>query len=253
MAKKMSVAEVLAAARAEKAGGAAPPPAAADSPTPPEAPAAEAAPAAQSAPAPAAKPAAPAGKVAPGGKGMSMADILAAARAGKGGAAPAPKAAVTEKPAKPPVVVASPDGQYVAMASDENRELRVIPASSLFGPRVAARPMRSDGLSIGAAAFVTRNATKDTGLALRSTSNPIRSLAASDWILDVGSGHLARATGDWQLNSATNLGWQATLDPAGVFQWTGPQARGSMSAACAARGRRWPRTPCEYPPAAGGR
>jgi cytochrome b6-f complex iron-sulfur subunit len=101
MAKKMSVEEILAAARANKPqGGAAPAP---KSP-PPETPAEPAPPTAEvvSEPAAEAKPAAPAGKVPAGGKGMSMADILAAARAGKGGAAPA-KAAVAEKAAKPAV------------------------------------------------------------------------------------------------------------------------------------------------------
>jgi len=99
MAKKMSVEEILATARAEKAKGAAPPPAAeapaAASSTPVSEPAAS-----ESAPSPKTVQAAPAGKVAPGGKGMSMADILAAARAGKEGAA---KPAVAEKPAKPAV------------------------------------------------------------------------------------------------------------------------------------------------------
>jgi cytochrome b6-f complex iron-sulfur subunit len=94
MAKKMSVEEILAAARAEKAKGVA-----ADAPAASE----TAAPqpiSSESAPAPVPASASPAGKVAPGGKGMSMADILAAARAGKGGSA---KPAVAEKPAKPAV------------------------------------------------------------------------------------------------------------------------------------------------------
>jgi cytochrome b6-f complex iron-sulfur subunit len=104
MAKKMSVEEILAAARANKSQGQAP--AAPQSP-PPETPAAPAPPAAEAVSEPAAeaapaKPAAPAAKAPPGGKGMSMADILAAARAGKSGAAPA-KAPVAEKPAKPAV------------------------------------------------------------------------------------------------------------------------------------------------------
>lgn len=129
---------------------------------------------------------------------------------------------------KPPVVVASPDGQFVAMTSDENRELRVIPAKSLFGPRAAASPIRSDGLSVGAAALVVKNATKDMGLVLRSSHSPIRGFAANDFILDTSTGQLAPATGEWRLNSATNSGWQATLDQTGVFQWTGPQTRGSF-------------------------
>jgi cytochrome b6-f complex iron-sulfur subunit len=114
MAKKLSVAEILAAARAEKAGGGAPAapstsaadnaPAVAKEESASPAPVIESAPAAS---APAASPPA-GGKVAPGGKGMSMADILAAARAKPGAAKPAVaekavKAAVSEKPAKPAV------------------------------------------------------------------------------------------------------------------------------------------------------
>ncbi|MDX1944932.1 MAG: hypothetical protein SFU86_05960, partial [Pirellulaceae bacterium] len=108
MAKKMSVEEILAAARAEKAQAGA---TSSPSPTPPEepTPAAPAAPvvaaAAETLP-PAAAPAPPGSKMPAGGKGMSMADILAAARAKKGEGAPVaekPKAAVAEKPAKPAV------------------------------------------------------------------------------------------------------------------------------------------------------
>src|SRR5687768_16951346 len=99
MAKQLSVQEILAAARAEKAkaaGASAPasPESAAPESTAPETPVAE--PVSPAEPAPAAK--APAAKVVPGGKGMSMADILAAARAKPGAAA-----AVTERPAKPAV------------------------------------------------------------------------------------------------------------------------------------------------------
>ena len=91
MAKKLSVAEILAAARAEKAGGT-PAPAAEAPPASPETDSTEA-----STPAPA-----PAGPKKPAGQ-MSMAEILAAARAGKAaGAAPAAKEpAKAAAPAKP--------------------------------------------------------------------------------------------------------------------------------------------------------
>jgi cytochrome b6-f complex iron-sulfur subunit len=95
MAKKMSMEEILAAARANKSGGA--PAAPAPKESPPAPPAAEESPAAAEPPAPAAPPAAkPAAK--PTGK-MSMAEILAAARAAKPGAEPAAAAA---KPAAAP-------------------------------------------------------------------------------------------------------------------------------------------------------
>jgi cytochrome b6-f complex iron-sulfur subunit len=91
MAKKLSVEEILAAARAEKAkGGASSPAPAASSPAEE--------PAAAEATEPASAASGPAQKVAPGGKGMSMAEIMAAARAKPGAAAPAAKAA-TAKPA----------------------------------------------------------------------------------------------------------------------------------------------------------
>src|SRR4051794_40767577 len=101
MAKQMSVEEILAAARAEKAKGAGAPTSGGE---------AKATPSAEETgdrgqgtelgePAAAAN-VPPAGKVAPGGKGMSMAEILAAAKA-KPGAAPAKPAAPKPAAAKP--------------------------------------------------------------------------------------------------------------------------------------------------------
>ncbi|MFO0868230.1 MAG: ubiquinol-cytochrome c reductase iron-sulfur subunit [Pirellulales bacterium] len=111
--KKMSVAEILAAARAQKGGDAAPasPPAAeAAGDSSAAAPAPAAPKAEQGAEKPAAKPA-----VKPGGAGMSVADILAAARRQKeagGEAAPAAEkpapAAPAEKPAAAPKAAAKP-------------------------------------------------------------------------------------------------------------------------------------------------
>jgi cytochrome b6-f complex iron-sulfur subunit len=154
MAKKLSVEEILAAARAGKAtGGAAPAPksepaVSAENTGPAE----EAQPTAElvSEPAaekPAAKPAAPAGKVPAGGKGMDMAAILAAARAGKSAApaaAPAAKpaakkeaapakAAVAEKPAaKPAAAKPAADGNGASAPKDT--------ASILAAARKTAKP-----------------------------------------------------------------------------------------------------------------
>ena len=154
-AKPKTTAEILAAARAQKAGG--------------DAPAAATAPAA-SAPAPAAKPAAASGakptstaeilaaaraakgaageapaapkpaaaKPAAGGAPKSTADILAAARAGKSaGAAPAAAAAPAAKPA------AKPAGKAVAAATtDDGPKLSVeeMLAAVRPAPAVAAEP-----------------------------------------------------------------------------------------------------------------
>jgi cytochrome b6-f complex iron-sulfur subunit len=138
MAKKMSVDEILAAARAEKAkGAAAAQPAPAPSTAPP--PAAAQPPLEPAATTPTAASASAGGKVAPGGKGMSMADILAAARAKPGAAAPAAKPGPTatatkpaaapkpaaEKPAAKPAAAkpAAKDGVAVAAAPKDTASI----------------------------------------------------------------------------------------------------------------------------------
>jgi cytochrome b6-f complex iron-sulfur subunit len=91
----------------------------------------------------------PAGKVAPGGKGMSMVDILAAARAGKAGGA---KPAVAEKPAKPAVAEkpaaavaekaapAKPAAKPAAKANGEPAAAPKDTASILTAARKGAKP-----------------------------------------------------------------------------------------------------------------
>lgn len=140
MAKKMSVQEILAAARAEKAKGGAAPAAPAEQPAASEPPAVSANAAAETPAAPAAAAPPPVGgKVAPGGKGMSMAEILAAARA-KAGAAPAAAKPAAEKPAPKPAaekpapkpVAAKPAAKESAVAKDT--------ASILAAARKGAKP-----------------------------------------------------------------------------------------------------------------
>jgi cytochrome b6-f complex iron-sulfur subunit len=87
--------------------------------------------------------------VPPGGKGMSMAEILAAARAGKAGAAPA-KPAVSEKPVKPAVaekpakaVVEKSVAKPAAAKTDEGGTALSPPkdtASILAAARKGAKP-----------------------------------------------------------------------------------------------------------------
>jgi cytochrome b6-f complex iron-sulfur subunit len=129
MAKKLSVAEILAAARAQKAGGASPP--AAESPPAEES--SPAAPATAEEAAPAAAPSAPAVKK-PAGP-MSVADILAAARAGKSGAAKpaAPKPAATPKAAAVPKPAAEAKPAAAAPAAKDT-------ASILAAARKGAKP-----------------------------------------------------------------------------------------------------------------
>jgi cytochrome b6-f complex iron-sulfur subunit len=143
MAKKMSVAEILAAARAEKGGGGTPSASATASEAAPvtqEAPPADTA--QEVGPTPA-SPAPAGGKVAPGGKGMSMAEILAAARAKPGAAksAAAPAKPVSPKPAAPKAEAAKSETKPAAAAK---------PAAAKEGGGAASAP--KDTASILAAA-----------------------------------------------------------------------------------------------------
>jgi cytochrome b6-f complex iron-sulfur subunit len=146
MAKKMSVAEILAAARAEKGQGGAssaePPANAPAAESPAVATQAEPEPGVAIETAPADAPPATT-KVAAGGKGMSMADILAAARAKPGAAKPAAPAAAKavapkaeQKPAAPKPAAAKPaakDGVAVAAAPKDT-------ASILTAARAGTKP-----------------------------------------------------------------------------------------------------------------
>jgi cytochrome b6-f complex iron-sulfur subunit len=136
--KPTSTADILAAARAQAAGGAAPP--------------AEEVPAAPKA-APAAKPAAP--MPATGGKPKSTADILAAARAAAAGGAPAAapaagageKPVAKEKPSKPTVAKAAPattrEGPKLSVQEmlAAVRPGGVAPAAE--APAIAAKPAKA--------------------------------------------------------------------------------------------------------------
>jgi len=142
--KKMSVAEILAAARAKDGGGSAKPAPAANPPAPESE--SEASPAAESEAAPKAKPAPkPAAAKAAGGARPSVADILAAARANKsagGEAAPAekPKPAASEKPkpaAKPAAAAAL---SKEAVASAPKTGVQRDTASILAAARGGAKP-----------------------------------------------------------------------------------------------------------------
>ncbi|HZL88623.1 MAG TPA: ubiquinol-cytochrome c reductase iron-sulfur subunit [Pirellulaceae bacterium] len=144
MAKKMSVEEILAAARANKSGGAKPA-APADSESaaaapPSETPAAPAPPTAAATPAAAS--AAPKSAAKPAGK-MSMAEILAAARVGKAGGAapaaaapaPAPKPTAPAKPAaERPAAPAAAKAAPAALAAPKET------ASILAAARKSAKP-----------------------------------------------------------------------------------------------------------------
>jgi cytochrome b6-f complex iron-sulfur subunit len=173
MAKKMSVEEILAAARAEKAqGGASPPPAPEKKSAPEAAPAKSADSASNEAAtsdAPSAAPAAaaPSGKVAPGGKGMSMADILAAARAGKGGAAK--PAAVAEKPAKPAVS----EKPAVAVAEKAAPKSVAKPAAKTDGGAAAAPKDTASILAAARKASKPGPITKAEAAAKATPTSPV--------------------------------------------------------------------------------
>jgi cytochrome b6-f complex iron-sulfur subunit len=133
MAKKMTVAEIMAAARAEKAGGAPKP--AAEAPPLAESPPAVSTPEAESVaavPTPVAKK--PAGK-------MSMADILAAARAGKSGGTPPPAAKEIPKPAAPkPAAAPNAAAPKLAAEAKPSAPAAKDTASILAAARKGAKP-----------------------------------------------------------------------------------------------------------------
>jgi cytochrome b6-f complex iron-sulfur subunit len=144
MAKKMSVEEILAAARAEKAkGGAAGPPA--ETAPPPTTAPSESSPAPEAATEPMPAGAAEGGaKVAPGGKGMSMAEILAAARAKPGAAKAAtpaaPKAAAAAKPAAEKAAAKPAAAKPVAAKESAGAAAPKDTASILAAARKGAKP-----------------------------------------------------------------------------------------------------------------
>lgn len=143
--KKMSVADILAAARKADSGGGSKPPA--ESAPPESAPPAEAPAASEPAaaePVAEKKPAAPKPAAKPGA--MSVADILAAARASdKGGAKPAAAAAAKEKPAPKPAAAEKPKPAAPAKAAAEKPAAAAaastaIDTSSILAAARAAKP-----------------------------------------------------------------------------------------------------------------
>ncbi|MFO0817778.1 MAG: ubiquinol-cytochrome c reductase iron-sulfur subunit [Pirellulales bacterium] len=172
--KKMSVEEILAAARAQKAGGAAPKPA---DPKPAEKPAAsEAAPVTEKAETeqPAAKPAPAPAKAPPGGKGMSVADILAAARAAKSGGVAAP--AASAEPAAPKAESAPAE-----KPAAEKPAPKAAPKPKTEGaPAAGAKPAALDTASILAAARgagkpgpVSKSEAKEKGIEVPAAKKKI--------------------------------------------------------------------------------
>lgn len=142
MAKKMSVEEILAAARGGKKADSPAPAASTPEPEAPAAPAPSEPSAAASEPAASAAASAPVKAAPKGGAGMSMADILAAARAKKGdapaaAAAPAPKA---EKPAAPKPAAAAKPAAEVATKEPAKESGPKDTASILAAVRKGAKP-----------------------------------------------------------------------------------------------------------------
>lgn len=147
--KKMSIEEILAAARKKDgAGGSAPAPKPAAAPpeeTVPEESSGGDAPVAEAAAAPAPKPAAAKPAAGKPGSAMSVADVLAAARANKASAAPAAapkeKAPAAEAPKKaPPKPAAAKETAKPAVAAAEKSAGPKDTASILAAARGAAKP-----------------------------------------------------------------------------------------------------------------
>ncbi len=164
--KKMSVEEILAAARAQKAGGAAPKPA---EPKPAEKPAAnEAAPVTEKAESeqPATKPAAAPAKAPPGGKGMSVADILAAARAAKAGGAATPEAAApkAEKPAAEKPAAEKPAAEKPAPKAAPKPKTEGAPAAGVKPAALDTASILAAARGAGKPGPVSKSEAKEKGI-----------------------------------------------------------------------------------------
>jgi WD40 repeat protein len=137
--------------------------------------------------------------------------------------------------ARPPVLASSPDGRFLAITGDQNRDIRVYTASELFGPRRDPPPLRSTGASVVAVAFAQKGAAPDLGLVLRPAAGaapgPIQAPAPNDLVLDVAKRSLTRDPSGqgWKVVSAVDNFWQVdqATEP-NTYRWRGPQTGGTV-------------------------
>jgi len=132
----------------------------------------------------------------------------------------------------PPIVAASPDGQFLAVTTRRNLEVQVFAARDLFGPLPNPTPLRGAGGIPGSVAFVRKTGAAGLGLFLSRApaAPPGRPIAitADDLVFDVTKPGLTAdpVRQGWRLASPAESGWQAAwiaADPI-RFQWSGPGA-----------------------------
>ena len=131
---------------------------------------------------------------------------------------------------KPPIMATSPDGRFLAITGDSNREIRVYAAGELFGKLPAIAPLRSDGFGAASVAFAVKGEPAELGLLLRAVPGESL-LSAGDLVLDISRRTLTFNPNSqgWKAVSPADASWRVNQDAnsPGVFTWVGPQGRGT--------------------------
>jgi WD40 repeat protein len=130
-----------------------------------------------------------------------------------------------EDPTTPtdPVLTASDDGRYVAVAGSESLGIRLYATESLLAGQDIPQLLSSAGSTVRSVAFVRRPRTEDLGLLL-GASAPVKDML----VFDLTHGRLSRDTAKQGWKVADPAGDDCKLDfdpdhPGRGFAWSGPQ------------------------------
>jgi WD40 repeat protein len=128
-----------------------------------------------------------------------------------------------------PVVAASPDGSFLAVTGDLNREIRVFAVGDLFGRNPSPPPLRSAATMVAGVMFARKGEPTEFGLILRPATGG--AAAATELIFDAAKRSLTPdpAGQGWKPISPADAGWRVDRDandPASL-RWAGPQTRGA--------------------------
>jgi WD40 repeat protein len=124
-----------------------------------------------------------------------------------------------------PVVAAIPNGHFLAVAGNNNHEIRVHSVADLLNN--VARPtqvLRGVGVSMAGAAFV-RQGNGNLGLMLSTTpaknpGEPVRAPRGGDFIFDFASRKIAPYEDGWKLDTLDRGEWQARVEQPAVIAIT---------------------------------
>jgi WD40 repeat protein len=141
-----------------------------------------------------------------------------------------------------PVLAASPDGRYVAVAGGGQPTVRVYAVADLLLKPQKPQTLRSVGVPVRRVAFAAAKGVPEPGLVLGLSApdkplGPAR-LTAEDLVFDFVNRTLTRgpAENGWGLATAAEDGWQVTASArpkpgeSWLIDWRGPQGRRQQSA-----------------------